>query len=64
VGIIASQSSNAGVAARIGAVGALVVGAIGAPLALLQPQPGGVAVVYRPHALRFGGRGLPGLRLR
>jgi hypothetical protein len=64
VGIIAAQSNDAGDAARIGAVGALVVGAIGAPLALLQPQPDSVAVVYRPRALRFGGRGPLGLRPR
>jgi hypothetical protein len=63
VGIIAAQSNDAGDAAKIGAVGALVVGAIGAPLALLQPHSGGVAV-YRPHALRFGGRGPLGLRPR
>jgi hypothetical protein len=65
VGLVASQTNDAGESARLGAIGALVVGAIGAPLAFL---PSGdrsmVAVVYRPHAFRFHGRGPMGLRPR
>jgi hypothetical protein len=56
VGLIATKSNDAGDAARIGGIGALVVGAIGAPIALLQSQDRPmVSVVYRPHGFRFHG---------
>jgi hypothetical protein len=65
VGLVATKTNDAGDSARLGAIGALVVGGIGAPLAFL---PSGdrsmVAVVYRPHAFRFHGRGPMGLRPR
>jgi len=47
VGICATRTMNDGDAARAGAVGALVVAAIGAPLAFL-PQPYGAVFAYRP----------------
>jgi hypothetical protein len=64
-GLVATRTNDARDAATIGAVGALVVGAIGAPLAFLQPHDGPmVSVVYRPHAFKFHGLSLVGPRLR
>jgi hypothetical protein len=48
VGIVATRSTDAGTAAEAGALGALVVGVIGAPLAFL-PRPHGDADAYRPR---------------
>jgi len=65
VGICATRNNDAAGAAGAGAIGAVVVGAIGAPMAFLQSEDRStVAVVYRPHAFRFHGRGPLGLRPR
>ncbi len=59
VGIIATQTTDAGDAARAGAIGALVVGAIGAPLAFLpRPQEDGFA--YNTRGFAIGRIPLPG----
>jgi hypothetical protein len=64
-GLVATQHTDAGGAATAGAVGALVVAAVGAPLAFLQPRNAPtVSVVYRPHGFRLHGRGLAGPRWR
>lgn len=55
-GLVATRSMDAGDAARIGLIGALVVGAIGVPLAFL-PQPGDGGLAFRPH--RFAHARLP-----
>jgi hypothetical protein len=56
VGLVATKSDDAGDAARIGGIGALVVAAIGAPVVLLQSQDRPmVSVVYRPHGFQFHG---------
>jgi len=54
VGIIATRSADAGTAARAGAIGALVVGAIGAPLAFL-PQPRDSGLTHRPRGFALAG---------
>jgi hypothetical protein len=50
VGICATRTMSDGDSARAGAIGALVVAAIGAPLAFL-PQPQGAGFAYPPHGL-------------
>jgi hypothetical protein len=56
-GLIATRTNDAGDAARIGGIGALVVAAVGAPIVLLQSQDRPmVSVVYRPHAFKFHGK--------
>jgi hypothetical protein len=49
VGICATRTMDAGDSARAGAIGALVVGAIGAPLAFL-PQSPGEGLIFHPFA--------------
>ncbi|HWG20160.1 MAG TPA: hypothetical protein VG225_06485 [Terracidiphilus sp.] len=56
VGFVASGNTDAGTAAKAGAIGALVVGAIGAPLAFMPSDPGGWTVVYPMHRFRFHAR--------
>ena len=62
-GLVATKTNDSRDAATIGAVGALVVAGIGAPLVFLQSQDGPmVSVVYRPHTFRFHERGPVGPR--
>lgn len=65
VGAAATNRNDAGGAAGAGALGALVVGAIGAPLAFLQePDRSMATVVLRPRAFRLHGHGPLGFRPR
>jgi len=52
-GIAATGRTDAGHAAQAGLIGALVTGAIAAPMVFLQSQDmyGGVGVAFRPHGL-------------
>jgi hypothetical protein len=56
VGFIATRSTDAGHAAEAGAIGALVTAGVGAPLAFMPSDPGGVRVVYPMHGFRLHGR--------
>lgn len=52
VGLAATHGASAGRAAGIGAIGAVITGAVGAPMALSQPDERWVTVVYRPRFAR------------
>jgi hypothetical protein len=52
VGIMASKGTSAGRAMGIGGIGALITGAVGAPLAMATPDSDWVTVVYRPRVTR------------
>ena len=52
VGVVATRSTNAGNAAKAGAIGALITGAAGAPLAISTPGSEWETVVYRPTVTR------------
>jgi hypothetical protein len=49
VGLVATHGASAGRAAGIGAIGAVITGAAGAPIAMSQPDEKWETVVYRPR---------------
>lgn len=52
VGVLATRSTSAGNAAKAGAIGALITGGAGVPLAMSTPDSQWVTVVYRPRVSR------------
>jgi hypothetical protein len=59
VGLAATGGMSAGRAAGAGAIGAVITGAAGAPIALSQPDEHWVTVVYRPRVSRISAPAAP-----
>jgi hypothetical protein len=57
VGMVATRSTNAGNAVKAGAIGALITGAAGAPLAMSTRDSEWETVVYRPRVVRVAQAG-------
>ena len=62
VGAVATRSTSAGNAAKAGAIGALITGAAGVPMAMSTPDSDWVTVVYRPRVVRVDAAGHAELR--
>jgi len=57
VGVVATRSTSAGNAAKAAAIGALITGAAGVPMAMSTPDSDWVTVVYRPRVTRVAAAG-------